>query len=459
MTENSSGFVWTCSPYVAIIQQIIVGAFVGTDASGWGARNLARTIGRLSALKVARVANQPGMYPDGGGLYLQVTAGGASWIFRYMLRGRAREMGLGPLALFSLQEARNKALEARRLRHGGVDPIDERRTARAQAKHEAANAITLKECAKAYIKAHRPSWRSAKHAAQWQATLATYAEPIIGTLPVQAIDTKLIMKVLEQDVRRGSDGSFAPFWTVKPETASRVRGRIEAILDWAKVRGYRGGENPARWRGHLEKLLPARTKVRTVEHHAALRYDELPDFMTALRAQDGTAALALEFTILTAGRTGEVIGAKWSEISLSEKVWTVPGARMKAGKEHRVPLAGPALEILQRIKSKGDANEEFVFSKRGNPLSNMAMAMTLRRMKRGDLTVHGFRSTFRDWAAERTNFPSDIAEMALAHAIGSKVEAAYRRGDMFDRRRRMMAEWARFCASADQRKIVTFRRR
>lgn len=420
---------------------------------------MARATGRLTALKVTRVANQPGLYADGGGLYLQVTAGGASWLYRYMLCGRAREMGLGSLALFGLQEARAKALEARQMRHAGIDPIEARRAARVQAKLEVAKAITFKECAEAYIKAHRAGWRNAKHAAQWQATLTTYAEPIIGSLSVQAIDTALIMKVLEQDVLGAPNEPPARLWTTKPETAARLRGRIESILDWARVRGYRDGENPARWRGHLAKLLPARAKVRKVEHHAALSYDDLPDFMTALRAQEGIAALALQFTILTAARTGEVIGATWSEINLNEKIWIIPGGRMKAGKEHRAPLSGSVLEILEKIKPEKEAKDGFVFSKRGKPLSNMAMAMTLRRMGRGDLTVHGFRSTFRDWAAERTNFPSEIAEMALAHAVGSKVEAAYRRGDMFERRRRIMAEWAKFCgAPSDQRKVLTFRK-
>ena len=441
-----------------------VGTFVGTEAHPQtrGARHLARTMGRLTALKVTRVANQPGMYADGGGLYLQVTPAGASWLYRYMLHGRAREMGLGPLAFFGLQEARTKAMEARQLRYAGIDPIEARRAARAQAKLEAANAITFKECAEAYIKAHRPGWRSAKHAAQWGATLASYAEPIIGSLPVQAIDTTLIMKVLEQDDREAPNEAASSLWTMKPETAGRVRGRIESILDWAKVRGYRDGENPARWRGHLAKLLPARAKVRKVKHHAALPYDDLPGFMTALQTQEGTAAHALQFTILTAARTSEVIGAKWNEINLNEKVWIIPAERMKAGKVHRVPLSGPALAILEKIKPEGEANDGFVFSggKRGKPLSNMAMAMTLRRMDRGDLTVHGFRSTFRDWAAERTNFPSEIAEMALAHAVGGKVEAAYRRGDLFDRRRRIMAEWAKFCGTSQttpQRKVVAFR--
>ena len=262
------------------------------------------------------------------------------------------------------------------------------------------------------------------------------------------------MKVLEQDVCETPNEPPASLWTAKPETAGRVRGRIESILDWAKVRGYRDGENPARWRGHLAKLLPARARVRKVKHHAALPYNDLPDFMTTLRAQEGTAAHALQFTILTVARTGEVIGAQWNEINLNEKLWIIPAGRMKAGKEHRVPLSGLALVILEKNKPEGEAKGGFVFSKRGKPLSNMAMIMTLRRMNRGDLTVHGFRSTFRDWAAERTDFPSELAEMALAHAVGSKVEAAYRRGDLFDRRRLIMAEWAKFCGTAADRHKV-----
>jgi integrase len=427
-----------------------------------------RTIGRLTALKVEK-AKQPGMYADGGGLYLRVTDEGTkNWVYRFMLNGRPRWMGIGPLALYGLQEARGKALDARRLRHAGVDPIDTRRAVRAQEQLEAAKAITFKQCAESYIKSHRAGWRNAKHAAQWEATLATYAEPVIGALPVQAVDTGLVMKVLEQEVREAPNGSAASLWTGKPETASRLRGRIELILDWARVRGYRTGENPARWRGHLDKLLPARAKVRRVEHHAAIPYGELPDFMTALREQEGIAARALEFAILTAGRTGEVIGARWSEIDMAAKLWTVPPTRMKASNERRVPLSARALAIVTEMQPLGcagdaqDAADVFVFpgGKRRQPLSNMAFLMLLRRMKRDDLTAHGFRSTFRDWAAERTNFPSEVAEMALAHTVSSKVEQAYRRGDMFERRRRMMAAWATFCGSPKEaagRNVATLR--
>ncbi len=365
-------------------------------------------------------------------------------------------MGLGPFALVGLHEARGKALDARRLHHQRIDPIDARRAVREQERLRTARAMTFKQCAERYIKAHRAGWRNAKHAAQWEATLATYAEPIIGGLPVQAIDTAVVMKVLEQEVHDAPDKPAAPLWTARPETAGRLRGRIESILDWARVRGYRDGENPARWRGHLDKLLPARAKVRKVQHHAALPYDELPEFMATLRTHEGVAAGALEFAILTAARTGEVIGARWSEIDLGEKLWTIPPERMKAGKEHRVPLSARAIAILEEMRPLCHVNDgrdeeyPFVFpgGKRGQSLSNMAFLMLLRRMKRDDLTAHGFCSSFRDWAAERTNFPSEVAEMALPHTVSSKVEAAYRRGDLFERRRRLMTAWSTFCGTA-----------
>jgi integrase len=379
------------------------------------------------------------MYGDGGGLYLRITQDGTkNWVFRYMLDGRPRWMGMGPLAIYGLQEARAKALDARRLRHEGIDPIEARKGERLRTRLDAAKAITFKECADNYIKAHRAGWRNGKHAAQWGATLATYAEPIIGALPVQAIDTTLVLKILE------------PIWTAKPETAGRVRGRIESILDWAKAREYRQGENPARWRGHLDKLLPARGKVRKVEHHAALPYTELPDFLVALREQEGIAARALEFTILTAARTGETIGARWSEFDLLDKTWTVPAERMKAGKAHRVPLSARALGILEEMQVHRHVDDGFVFpgGKPGKPLSNMAFLMLLRRMERDDLTAHGFRATFKTWASERTAVQNEIAEAALAHVVGSKVEQAYRRGDMFEKRRKLMQQWATFCTTA-----------
>ena len=392
---------------------------------------------RLTALKVDR-ANRAGMYADGGGLYLRVTKDGTkNWVYRYMLDGRPRWMGMGPLAICSVQEARAKSLDARRLRHEGIDPIEARKDRRMRARLYAAKAITFKECAEAYIKAHRAGWRNAKHATQWEATLSTYAEPIVSGLAVQAIDTGLVLKMLE------------PIWTTKPETAARVRGRIERILDWARVRGYREGENPARWRGHLDKLLPALGKVRRVVHHPALPYAELPDFLARLRELEGIAARALEFTILTAARTGEVIGARWSELDLLDKTWTVPAERMKADRVHRVPLSTRALAILAQMQMHRPSGDGFVFpgSKAGKPLSNMAFLMLLRRMERADLTAHGFRSTFRDWVAERTNFTSEVAELALAHTVSDKTAAAYNRSDLFDRRRRLMQQWATFCTT------------
>jgi integrase len=310
-----------------------------------------------------------------------------------------------------------------------------------QVRLDAAKATTFRECSARYIASHRAGWRNPKHAAQWQATLATYAEPVIGGLSVQAVDTALVLKVLE------------PIWTVKPETAGRVRGRIESVLDWAKARGYSTGENPARWRGHLDKLLPPRSKVRRAEHHAALPYAELPGFLVSLPQQEGIAARALEFAILTAARTGEVIGARWSEMDLLDKTWTLPAARMKSGREHRVPLSPRALAILKEMQAHRHADDAFVFpgAKPGRPLSNMAFLMLLRRMRRTDLTAHGFRSSFRNWAAERTNFPAEVAEMALAHTVSDKTVAAYNRSDLFDRRRRLMAAWATFCTVPEQK--------
>jgi integrase len=399
---------------------------------------MARTTGRLTALKVER-AKGPGMYADGGGLYLQVTEGGSSWIYRFMLNGRARAMGLGPFPLYSLAEARLLAQDARRLCHQGIDPIEARQAAKAQKRLADAKTMTFQQCADAYIASHRPSWRNASHAAQWSSTLATYADPIIGVLPVQVIDTQLVLKVLQQHVE-AERGPAGEFWQARPETASRLRGRIENVLDWARVRGYRAGENPARWRGHLDHLLPSRAKLRRVRHHPALPYGELSAFMADLRRREGITARALEFAIVTAGRVGEVIGARWSEFDLRDKTWIVPGARMKAGKAHRVPLSPRALAIVQQMQAGRSAGNDhalvFPGGKPGRPLHNTTMMELLQRMSRGDITAHGFRSTFRDWAAEQTNYPNHVVEQALAHVIGSKVEQA--RSDLFEKRRRLM---------------------
>jgi integrase len=406
---------------------------------------LSRAPGRLSAVALPKI-REPGLHPDGGGLYLQVTKGGArTWVYRFMLRGRAREMGLGPLHIVSLAEAREKAKEARKLRHEGIDPIDARKEKQAQERLTAATAMTFKECAGRYIEAHKAGWRNPKHAKQWPSTLETYVYPVFGALPVQAVDVGLVMKVLE------------PIWHTKPETASRVRGRVEAVLDWAKARGYRQGENPAQWRGHLDKLLPARGKVQRVQHHPALPYSEISDFLSGLRKQEGVAARALEFLILTATRTGEVIGARWEEFGLDKKVWTIPGDRMKAGKEHRVPLSGPTLAIIEEMRAERVNDHPFVFpgGRPGKPLSNMAMLVLLRRMGRSDLTAHGFRSTFRDWAAELTQFQNEVVEMALAHSVGDKVEAAYRRGDLVPKRRELMEAWARYCETRPRENVFS----
>ena len=342
-------------------------------------------------------------------------------------------MGLGPARDVSLAEARERAREARRLRRVGVDPIDAKRERQAADRLDAAKMITFAQCGAAYIENHRAAWKSQKHAAQWEATLRTYAYPVFGNLPVAAVDTALVIKVLD------------PIWTTKPETASRLRGRIEAVLDFAKVRGYRDGENPARWKGHLKEALPAVSKVRKIKHHAALPYTEIGAFMADLRQRQGGAAGALEFAILTVARTSEVIGVRWPEIDMAQRIWTVPAERMKAGVEHRIPLSEQALALLGRVAATKVNDVVFCGQKPGHPLSNMALLMMLRRMGRSDITVHGFRSTFRDWAADRTTFPREVVEAALAHTVVNKTEAAYRRSDLFEKRRPLIQQWGSFC--------------
>jgi len=398
------------------------------------ATNGGRRISRFSALRVTRV-NVPGYYYDGGGLYLQVSpVGTKSWIFRFKLHGRAREMGLGSLNTISLAEARQKATKCRKLLLDGIDPIDARNAARARDRVEAARSMTFSACATAYIAAHRASWKNIKHSSQWENTIETYANPVVGALSVKQVDTSLVMRILE------------PIWQSKPETASRLRGRIESILDWATARGYRAGENPARWRGHLDSLLPATSKIRRVKHHPALPYEQLNSFLEQLRTQPGVAAKALEFLILTAARTGEVIGARWGEFDFEKNVWTCPPDRMKSSRPHRVPLCPAAVKILKDLADTRTSDYVFQGGKADRPLSNMAMLAALKRMGRTDLTCHGFRSTFRDWAAEQTNFAREVAEAALAHTVGDKVEAAYRRGDLFEKRRSLMTAWAKHCA-------------
>jgi len=381
-----------------------------------------------------RQKTKRGYYNDGGGLYLRVAVGGSkSWVFRFKADGRPREMGLGPVATLGLKEAREKAREARQLRLEGIDPIDQRQAHRATARAQVRRVMTFRQCAEAYIAAHQDSWKNPKHRTQWPNSLAAYVYPVFGDIPVDAIDLDLVVKALE------------PIWKTKTETASRVRGRIEAVLDWAAVRRFRQGDNPARWRGHLQKLF-ARKKESV--HHAALPYGELAVFLEVLCKQEETAARALHFAILTAARSGEVLGARWekNEIDLDEQVWTIPASRMKAGKEHRVPLSKEALAILAEQRKVREGDFVFAGSKAGRPLGPNAMTSVLRRIGRSELTVHGFRSTFRDWAAERSNFPQEVCEMALAHAVSNQVEAAYRRGDLFTKRQQLMEAWSRFCA-------------
>ncbi len=405
---------------------MLVGTWV--NGVGW---NVGRPLNKLTAVKVAAL-NRPGRYGDGGGLWLQVgPTGGKSWAFRYQLDGRVRQAGLGAADLFTLAEARDRAREFRRLLADGIDPIEAREEKRRTARAARANIVTFKAAAEKYIAAHRPGWKNAKHGDQWEATLSTHAFPKIGDRDVAEIGTADILGVLE------------PIWPTKTETASRVRGRIERILDWAKVRGHRTGENPARWRGHLDKLLPARRKVRPVRPQPAMAYADVPAFVTRLRTVQGISARALEFTILTAVRTGETIGAAWPEIDLAAALWTIPAVRMKGGREHKVPLAERAIEILADLPRERGNDHVFIGARKGRGLSSMAMLETLREFESG-LTVHGFRSSFRDWAAERTAYPNHVAEMALAHRIADATEAAYRRGELLDKRRRLMRDWARF---------------
>lgn len=391
---------------------------------------MAKGSSRLTVRAVATIT-KPGFHADGGGLYLQVAKGGGrSWVFRFQRQGRARWMGLGSVDLVSLKEARLKALEARRVLLEGRDPIDSRHAV----KQTQQNAVTFREAAERYIEAHKAGWRSQKHAAQWSSTLETYVFPVFGDLTAGEINTELVMQSLD------------PIWSTKVETASRIRGRIESILDWAKARGYRQGDNPARWRGHLDTHLPPRSKVARVKHHPALPYSEIGTFMDGLREQGGVAARALELTILCATRSNETIGATWMEIDVDAATWTVPGQRMKGGRDHKVPLSDQAQNVfLQMEQHRGRDGYVFPGARKGHSLSKMGMLAVLKRMGRTDLTVHGFRSTFRDWAAERTGYPGDVSEMALAHAIGDRVEAAYRRGDLFEKRRRLMADWGTFC--------------
>jgi integrase len=386
----------------------------------------------LSPREVANKA-KPGLYGDGGNLFLRVASGGAkSWVFRYWYAGKRRVISLGSCDTVSLADARTKAHEQRRLRLDGHDPAAAREVSKAAARVAEASTITFAECAQAYITAHRAGWRTVKQAKNWTATLQAYAHPVIGDLPVAAIDLPLILRVLE------------PLWTEKTSTAARIRTRLESILDWATVRGYRTGENPARWKGNLEHLLAKKSKIVHIEHYPALPYTDIGAFMTELRARPGLPAKAAEFVILTAVRAGEVTGATWSEIDLKSRVWVIPSERMKAGREHRVPLSDAALAILEAVPRNGSR----VFT-----VDTVTMWRAVKRL-RPEITLHGFRSTFRDWAGEQTNFAREVVEQCLAHAAGDQTELAYRRGDALQKRRQVMDAWARFCAQPQRGQVV-----
>ena len=403
---------------------------------------MARQQQKLSALRVTKLS-KPGLYGDGGGLTLQITPSGAkSWLFRYMVAGKPFGMGLGPTHTVSLAEARQKALDARKLLIDGINPLAAKKQKQIAAALASAKVMSFDQCAKAYILAHKASWKNAKHADQWTNTLNTYVNPIVGHLPVAEIDTGLVVKCL------------SPIWESKTETASRLRGRIESVLGWATTSGYRTGENPARWKGHLENLLATISKSSRTKHHPSLPWQRIGAFMDALRKCEGVAARTLEFTILTACRSGEVRGAKWDEFDLGGKVWTIPAERMKAKREHEVPLSNAVLALLKSMPKDG----EIVFAgTKKQPLSDMSLTAVIRRMNDDKplwtdangkgITVHGFRSSFRMWAAETTNFPREVAEHALAHQLPDAVERAYQRGSQFTKRTALMEEWSAYCAT------------
>jgi integrase len=411
------------------------------------------TVKQVQSILAGRDPKTKRYYGDGGGLWLVVTKRdetarpiAASYVYRFMLFGKSREMGLGSAWDMGLADVREAARLSRvRVRTAGADVLTEKRESvrarREAAAVEAARRMTFRQCAESLIRSKEAGWRNDKHRWQWSNSLERFAYPVIGDLPVRDIDTAAVIKAVE------------PIWLSKTETASRTRGRIESVLDWARARGFREGDNPARWKGHLEHLLPAKSKVAPVEHHAALDYRQVGAFVAELRQQDGTAARALEFAILCWSRSGEVIGARWDEFNLTEKIWTIPGERMKAGKSHRVPLCARAMQILEEVQLIRDRRpSEFVFqgAKDGQPLSNMSMLMLLRRMGHVELTTHGFRATASSWCAAQTGFSAELREMALAHAVSDKVIEAYQRDNMFQKRRRLAEAWCKFCDSPAQ---------
>lgn len=405
---------------------------------------------RLTALQVSKLT-KPGLYGDGGGLTLQITPGGVkSWLFRYMMSGKPYGMGLGPTHTVSLAEARQKALSARKLIIDGINPLVAKKQDQVAAALANAKMMTFDQCAKAYILAHKAGWKNAKHADQWTNTIDTYASSVFGHLPVAEIDTGLVVKCL------------APIWEGKTETASRLRGRIESVLGWATTSGYRIGENPARWKGHLDNLLATISKSSRTKHHPSLPWQHIGAFMSALRTRDGVSARAVEFAILTACRSGEVRGAQWCEFDIERKVWTIPAERMKAKRQHEVPLSDSALALLNAIPENGD----YVFAgTKAQQLSDMSLTAVIRRMNTGEkptwintngegITVHGFRSSFRMWAAETTNYPREVAEHALAHQLPDAVERAYQRGSQFAKRAALMSEWSAYCNKAHSSAVV-----
>jgi integrase len=424
---------------------------------------MGRAIHRLSAVRLRKLPARRVMLADGGGLYLSVIPpNGSSWIFRYMVGGQQRLMGLGSYPAINLATARELAADARKLRAQGRDPLQEKRSHAAAVRAEDAKLVSFDQCAAAYIESHRKSWSNLKHAKEWETTLATYASPIIGKLPVGAIDTALVMKVLRQKTSDDTD-----LWSAIPETASRLRGRIEAVLGFAKVSGFRTGDNPAAWKNHLANLLPARSKTRDVVHLDSVPYTEVADFMSDLRSLDSTDARALEFLILTAGRSGEILGAKWDEIDFAARTWTVPKERMKGGRPHRSVLSDAAMAVLERCDRTG----EFVFARRVGrhhadldrhyptdrlPINALLKLMTA--MGRSE-TVHGFRATFKTWATECTGYPRELIEVCLAHAQTDALELAYQRGEQIEKRRRLMDEWGRHCAAPAAGEVVPLRAR
>lgn len=393
-----------------------------------------RNINKLAAVSLRQLP--AGMHGDGGGLWLDVRAAGSRvWIFRFTRHGRAHSMGMGPLNTISLSEARVKAREARKLLLEGIDPLAARAAKRKPG-------LSFRDAAESYVEAHSAGWRSEKHRQQWGTSLGTYAFPVIGAMPVDAIDTAAVLRVLK------------PIWVAKPETASRVRSRVELVLGWATAQGLRAGDNPAAWKAHLQHMLAPRAKVARVEHHAALPHSEVAGFVAELRAVPGVAARALELLVLTASRTAEVLGATWAEIDLEAAQWVIPGSRMKNQRDHRVPLSEPALAILTGLAT--DNQETRSARKVFGELGPLGMARLLGKLCGAGPTVHGMRASFRSWCADR-GVARELAEQALAHSVGSAVEAAYNRSDLFERRRALMSDWASYCDGAGGAKVVQLR--